>query len=125
MESPQGKELYFTRPGSPGLWRRSLIGKNTHREPELVIPDLMPQDRWNWRLVTAGDTLDSIAWVMRVQDSAFLMVHQLETGESSFLAELPGLAGSGLAISPIGDEIIFARTDNMAGDLMLVEGVFR
>jgi len=62
---------------------------------------------------------------MRVQDSAFLMIHHLQKGESSFLTELPGLAGSGLALSPAADEIIFARTDNMVGDLMLVEGVFR
>jgi len=62
---------------------------------------------------------------MRLQDSAFLMIKQPETEESSFVTELPGLAGSGLAISPTGDEIIFARTGPMAGDLMLVEGVFR
>jgi len=66
--------------------------------------------------------VERIAWVMRVQDSAFLMFHQRATGESSFLTELPGLAGSGLALSPGGNEIIYARTDNMAGDLMLVEG---
>jgi len=125
MESPQGQELYFTRPGHPGLWRMPLQGEKTVAEPELVIPDLMHQDRWNWRLVSAADSVERIAWVMRVQDSAFLMFYQPATGESSFLTELPGLAGSGLALSPAGDEIIYARTDNMAGDLMLVEGVFR
>ena len=122
-ESPSGLELYFTRPGRPGLWRLSLDEEKASTEPELIIPDLMHQDRRNWRLVGDGDTVKHIAWVMRVQASAFLMIHDLAQGESSFLTELPGLAGSGLALSPEGDEIIYARTDNMAGDLMLVEGL--
>jgi hypothetical protein len=122
MESPSGQELYFTRPGRPGLWRVALVEGKPAGEPELIIPDLKHQDRRNWRLVSDGSTIERIAWVMRVQDSAFLMFHLLATGESSFLTELPGLAGSGLALSPGGNEIIFARTDNMAGDLMLVEG---
>ncbi len=122
MESPSGQELYFTRPGRSGLWRVALVEGKPAGEPELIIPDLRGQDRRNWRLVVEGSTVERIAWVMRVQDSAFLMFHFLATGESSFLTELPGLAGSGLALSPGGNEIIYARTDNMAGDLMLVEG---
>ncbi len=125
MESPDGRELYFTRPGRPGLWRRVFQGKLVAIEPELVIPDLMHQDRWNWRLVTANDKIQRIAWVMRVQDSAFLMFYDPVAGDSSFLTELPGMAGPGLALSPAGDEIIYARTENMAADLMLLEGFFR
>ena len=94
-------------------------------EPEIVIPDLMPQDRWNWRLISEGDMVQRIAWVMRVQESAFLMFFDQAAKESSFLTELPGLAGPGLAMSPDGDEILYARTENMAADLMLLEGVFR
>ncbi|MCK9996920.1 MAG: PD40 domain-containing protein, partial [Candidatus Krumholzibacteria bacterium] len=117
-ESPSGQELYFTRPGRPGLWRVAL---NNSAEPDLIIPDLSHQDRRNWRLMGDGNTVQRIAWVMRVQGSAFLMFHDLATGESSFLTELPGLAGSGLALAPGGNEIIYARTDNMAGDLMFME----
>jgi hypothetical protein len=119
-ESPSGQELYFTRPGRPGLWRVAL---DESAQPELIIPGLSHQDRRNWRLVGEGGTVERIAWVMRVQGSAFLMFHDLATGESSFLTELPGLAGAGLALAPGGDEIIYARTDNMAGDLMLFEGL--
>ncbi len=120
-ESPSGHELYFTRPGRPGLWHVALQGAKASAEPELIIPGLGHQDRRNWRLVGDGSAVEWIAWVMRVQGSAFLMFHDLATGESSFLTELPGLAGSGLALSPDGDEIIYPRTDNMAGDLMLLE----
>ena len=124
-ESPDGRELYFTRPGRPGLWRRVYKGKPAAIEPQLVIPDLMYQDRWNWRLINEGDKVQRVAWVMRIQDSAFLMFFDPATEESSFLTELPGMAGPGLALSPGGDEIIYARTENMAADLMLLEGVFR
>ncbi len=119
-ESPSGQELYFTRPDRPGLWRVAL---NESAKPELIIPDLSHRDRRNWRLVGDGSTVERIAWVMRVQGSAFLMFHDMATGESSFLTELPGLAGSGLALAPGGDEIIYARTDNMAGDLMLFKNL--
>jgi Tol biopolymer transport system component/DNA-binding winged helix-turn-helix (wHTH) protein len=119
-ESPSGQELYFTRPDRPGLWRVAL---NESAEPELIIPNLSHQDRRNWRLVSDGNTVERIAWVMRVQGSAFLMFYDLAAGESSFLTELPGLAGSGLALASGGDEFIYARTDNIAGDLMLLEGL--
>lgn len=121
-ESPDGSTLYFTRPGFHGLWRKDLVGTGTGAEPELIIPDLLHQDRRNWRLIGGENSGLRIAWVMRVQDSVFLMFHDLASGESSFLSELPGLAGSGLALSPDGIEIIYARTDNMSADLMLLEG---
>jgi Tol biopolymer transport system component len=121
-ESPDGMTLYFTRPGISGLWRMELGETNSPGKPEMVIPDLLPQDRRNWRLAGSGKAVDSIAWVMRVQEGAFLMFHDLETGESSFLSELPGLAGAGLAVSPSGNEIIYAWTENMSADLMLLEG---
>ncbi len=121
-ESSSGEELFFTRPGLPGLWRQQAGEPSA--EPELIISDLAHQDRRNWRYVRGSAPPGKIAWVMRVQDSAFLMFHDLGAGESSFLAELPGLVSAGLALSPGGDEVVFARTENMAGDLMLLEGAF-
>ncbi len=121
-ESSDGKMLYFTRPGISGLWRLALSGGGSGTEAELVIPDLLSQDRRNWRLVGDKNQGNRIAWVLRVQNSAFLMFHDLTSGESSILSELPGLAGSGLALSPGGQDIIYARTDNMSADLMLLEG---
>ncbi|MEN8008280.1 MAG: winged helix-turn-helix domain-containing protein [Candidatus Krumholzibacteriota bacterium] len=121
-ESPDGRTLYFTRPGVSGLWRLDLGEDNPGAEAELIIPELLHQDRRNWRLVGDENSKNRIAWVMRVQNSAFLMFHDLTTGESSFLSELPGLAGPGLTLSPGGNDIIYARTDNMSADLMLLEG---
>lgn len=122
QESPTGTELFFTVPGRPGLWKQGLKLGNSVGKPELVIPDLLHQDRRNWRLVVEEGRVARVAWVMRVQNNAFMMFHDLETESSSFVTELPGLAGPGLALSPGGSDIIYARTDNMAGDLMLLEG---
>jgi Tol biopolymer transport system component/DNA-binding winged helix-turn-helix (wHTH) protein len=122
QESPAGDQLYFTVPGRPGLWMMGLDGEKSPKEPEIIIPDLLHQDRRNWRLMNEEGAVARIAWVMRVQNNAFLMLYDPETGESSFLTELPGLAGPGLALAPDGNAIVYARTENMAGDLMLLEG---
>jgi len=122
LESPSGGELYFTMPGLAGIWRQELKEGRLEGEPLLIVPGLMPQDSRNWRLVTEMGTVTKIAWIMRIQDSSFLMFYDPAAGDSDFFTELPGLAGSGLALAPDGDEIIYARTENMAGDLMLLEG---
>ena len=54
-----------------------------------------------------------------------LMSHDLAADISLPVTDLPGLAGSGLAIGPSGTPILYPRTGNFAGDLMLVEGYFR
>ena len=63
----------------------------------------------------------TIAWVLRTSGGAFLVFQDIETGESSILAELPDLAESGLSISPDGMTILYTRTRAHEGDLMLLE----
>ena len=102
--------LYFLRPGRRGLWRDAGAG-----EPELVVPDLAFRDLRNW------DLLDGrIAWVLRNAGRAFLVFQDLESGESSIVAELPDLAEAGLGISPAGRTVFFTRTRAGEGDLMLL-----
>lgn len=109
-----GRTFYFTRPDRPGLWRRRIGGRIA---PELVLADLQPRDRFNWRL--AGDR---ILWVLRDGGMAFLMEYGLRSGQSVMLAELPGLHGSGLAMAPEGDVFVYPRWGEMAGDLMFIAG---
>jgi Tol biopolymer transport system component/DNA-binding winged helix-turn-helix (wHTH) protein len=117
QESADGRLLYFTRPGRAGLWRLQLDGgiAAAAAVPELVIAELAGQDRHNWTL-SGG----RIYWVLRSAGSAILAEYDPATGRSSFLTEMPRFAGNGLGASPAGDAIIFARTGDMAGDLMLV-----
>ena len=81
--------------------------------PETVVPALAPVDRDNWRL--AGD---AIVWVMRAGGQAFLMNHDLESGNSSIITDLPGFAGTGLAVAPDGSAVIYPRLGAAEGDLM-------
>jgi Tol biopolymer transport system component len=116
-ESPDGRFLYFTRPDRPGLWRLPTASRQTPpQSPQLVLADLQDRDRSNWRLLEGR-----IAWVMRAGGAAILAFYDLETGRNSMVADLPGLGGSGLAVSPDGMTILYARTGDVAADLMLLE----
>lgn len=109
--SADGKDLYHVRPGMAGIWRLAL--DDPSRTPRLVIPDLASTDRGNWALADGV-----LFWVLRSGNSAILGQHDPATGRTSFITDLPGFAGSGLGISPAGDTIFFARTGEIAGDLM-------
>jgi len=112
-ESSDGSVLYYTRTDRPGLWRKSLSEPS---EPELVLSELLHQDRLNWVLLD-----EQIYWVMRMAGSAFLVIDDLETGRSQWVGDLPDFAGSGLTVAPDGHSILYGRTGEMAGDLMLLE----
>jgi Tol biopolymer transport system component/DNA-binding winged helix-turn-helix (wHTH) protein len=112
-ESSAGSALFHTRPGLAGLWRQDLAGAD---EPVLEIPGLLESDRDAWRLADGG-----IRWVMRAGGRAVLMHHDLATGRSLPLAELPGFTGGSLAVSRSGDIVLFTRAGEVAGDLMLLE----
>jgi dipeptidyl aminopeptidase/acylaminoacyl peptidase len=112
-ESFAGPSLFHTRPGLAGLWRQNLAGAD---EPVLEIPGLLESDRSAWRLTEGG-----IHWVMRAGGRAVLMHHDLATGRSLPLAELPDFATGTLAVSRGGDAVLFTRAGEAAGDLMLLE----
>lgn len=112
--SPDGKSLYHLRPGMAGLWR-STIGRSGEDTVELILPELANADRHNWLVHQ-----DNVYWVLRSAGRAILVEYNLETERSSFITDLPGFSGSGLGISPAGDSFLFARTSEMAGDLILL-----
>lgn len=117
QESPDGAYLYFTRPVRPGLWRLPLgEGAEVSREPELILADLTQQDRFNWVVRE-----DRIAWVVRYGNTAYLAWYDLASGRSVPMTALPGLAASGLAISPGLESILYTRAGRFTGDLLLVE----
>ncbi len=109
--SSLGGFLYFTRPTIEGLWRQTLEGA----EPELIIPNLLPADRANWRL--SGD---HIAWVERIAGAPYLMWLDLETGTSSMVADLPGLATGGISVAPDGGAFLYVQGTVVAADIMLL-----
>ena len=81
----------------------------------VMVNGLDPLDRHNWRL-----TDEAVYWVLRSGGRAFLMVHILAGGMDRFVTDLPGFAGTGLAVSPDGNEILYPRSGAAQGDLMLI-----
>ncbi|MFT5784120.1 MAG: Tol biopolymer transport system component/DNA-binding winged helix-turn-helix (wHTH) protein [Candidatus Krumholzibacteriia bacterium] len=114
QEDATGRVLYFTRPDRAGLWRSQIGGRVT---PELVLPEILPDDQFNWRLLG-----DKVVWVHRTRGTALLYEYDLALDQSVLLAELAGYQGPGLAIAPSGNTFLYPKTGAAAGDLMLVKG---
>jgi hypothetical protein len=97
--------LYQVRADAP----RSVSG------PGATVNGLDPLDRRNWRL-----TRGALAWVLRSGGQAYLMIHELGTDRDVFMTDLPGFTGTGLAVAPDGDEVLYTRAGAAEGDLMLL-----
>ena len=83
--------------------------------PGVTVTGLDPLDRHNWRVASGA-----VFWVLRTGGRAFLMVHDLAGGNDEFMTDLPGFAGTGLAVAPDGLEILYPRSGAAEGDLMLI-----
>jgi Tol biopolymer transport system component len=105
--------VYFSRDTAEGIWRQKLGGK-----PELVVPDLEPEDCSNWVLAK-----DRIWYVQRpVRGPVNLASHgYLAGGDGQRVTALPMLSyKSGLGLTPEG-RILIAQVVSDESDLMLLE----
>jgi Tol biopolymer transport system component/DNA-binding winged helix-turn-helix (wHTH) protein len=104
--------VYFSRDFTPGLWRQRPGGK-----PELVVPDLEPEDCSNWQIGK-----DRIWYVQRPERGPVnLASHDFTAGgEGQKLAPLPMLSyKTGLGLTPDG-KILIAQVVSNESDLMLL-----
>lgn len=104
--------VYFSRETADGIWRQKPGGK-----PELVVPDLEPEDCSNWILAK-----DRIWYVQRPdRGPPNLAVHSYATGgEGQKLQSLPMLSyKTGLGLTPDG-KILLAEVVSNEADLMLL-----
>jgi dipeptidyl aminopeptidase/acylaminoacyl peptidase len=113
--SDDGKHLYYTKVGEPGLWRRGLTVDSSE---ERVIADLTPVDWNNW--VVTGD---AIFYVRRPAEAMpELMRFAVASQESHLVRALPRLLyKSGLWISADERELIATIVVRAESDLALVE----
>ena len=104
--------LYFSRDFYAGLWRLKPGGK-----PELVVPDLQPEDCTNWHLAR-----DRIWYVQRpVRGVPWLASHPFTAGSAGQkLTPLPMLSyKTELGLTPDG-KILMAQVVSDESDLMLL-----
>lgn len=117
-EAADGGFLYFTRPGCAGLWRAPLVDGAVPADagdPQPFIAELAGQDRRNWLLGP-----QEILWVIRSGGVPILARRDLAGGPDAFITELSRWSGAGLGASPDGDAVIFPRTGDITGDLLLL-----
>jgi len=98
-----------------GLFFVSTDAPRAIRGPGALVNGLDPLDLHNWRIASGA-----IYWVLRSGGRAFLMVHDLAGGTDVFMTDLPGFAGTGLAVEPAGGEVLYPRSGTAEGDLMLL-----
>ena len=104
--------VYFSRETAEGIWRQKPGGK-----PELVVPDLEPEDCSNWILAK-----DRIWYVQRPdRGPPNLAMHGYAAGgEGRKLIPLPMLSyKTGLGLTPDG-KILLAEVVSNEADLMLL-----
>lgn len=104
--------VYFSRDWTSGLWRLKPGGK-----PELVVPDLEPEDCSNWRIGR-----DRIWYVQRPERGpVYLASHGFAAGgDGQRLAALPKLSyKSGIGLTSDG-KLLIAEVVSEESDLMLL-----
>lgn len=115
FESMDGDVLYFSKYGTPGLWRISTEGgAETH-----LLDDLTISDWGNWTVGEAG-----IYYVGRAGTTPTLNLFDPATREVKLLRRFDGPALShepGLTLSPDGTWLLYARADRVESDIVLVE----
>ncbi len=111
-----GETLFYTRPDQRGLWRQSLTEAS---EATDMLPNLSPSDWGSW--VVQNDT---IYFLERTPNGAFISAHDLTTGATTRLATptqwIPQNKAN-LTISPDGRTLIYSQSDQRESDIMLIE----
>jgi len=120
--SVDGSQLYYTRVGMPGIWRRdaaALVRTTTdNNADERVVADLTPVDWNNWLVAS------SAIWYVRRAPSAEpeLMRYDLAARTTRAVRALPGLLyKSGLWVSADERELIATVVLTAESDVHIVE----
>jgi Tol biopolymer transport system component len=118
-ESADGKQLFYSKPGMRGLWRRPREDwrKGTASGSEaLLIAELEPQDGANW-----APSSDGIYFVRRPADGTPTLSLFDHAGSSAtdIVALSPSFEGWGFDLSPDGTQLIFSELTAQESDLRL------
>jgi Tol biopolymer transport system component len=118
-ESPDGQTLYYSRPGSPGLWAMPLgegLRQTSEAEAHLVLETSVMADWSGMVIVDKG-----IYYILGQDHPAMLYYYDFATGDSKELASIPGYLGYHLSVSADGKYLLYERSERFEQDLVLVE----
>jgi Tol biopolymer transport system component/DNA-binding winged helix-turn-helix (wHTH) protein len=112
-ESPDGRELLYSRIDRPGIWRRPLSGAAGE---SVAAAGLAPGDWGSW---TA--TGDGIYYLDRATDPPVVQLLRAGARRPVQVAALPDLAWSGFALSPDRRSLLYARAGRRECDIVRIE----
>jgi Tol biopolymer transport system component/DNA-binding winged helix-turn-helix (wHTH) protein len=113
IESPDGKEIFYTKQQEAGLWRLQAGGKET-----MILDSLEPADSLNWAVTAKG-----IYFIQRKAAALPAIVFfDLNRRKTRLIAPLGNSQGYyGLSISPDGQWVLYSQLDRNESDIMLLE----
>lgn len=116
FEGLDGKFLYYTKDRCvPGIWRMPTAGG-----PEELVTDYHQAGRWRyWRVADRG-----IYFATGTSDGPLLEFFNFATQQTMEVFRLvrgPEKYIPGLAVSPDGRSVLYARMDHSGSDIMMVE----
>ena len=114
QESEDGTRLYYTKPGRPGIWERTIKnGRETH-----LLQDLIADPWGNW-----GVWGNHLFVLDHTEDHRFPLIrYDLDTRRVTWSRELDSAPDNlGFTISPDGQSIVYTRQDRTESDLLLLQ----
>jgi Tol biopolymer transport system component/DNA-binding winged helix-turn-helix (wHTH) protein len=113
-ESPDGRALYFTRAGAPGIWRQAAEGGPASR----VVAALAPEDWANWEVGADGLYFRELCAEHKEPSVVFLA---FGSSQPVHLAPLSEQGWSGFSVAPDGSWLVYPRVDRHTCDIRLIE----
>jgi Tol biopolymer transport system component len=113
-ESPDGRVLYFTRAGEPGIWRQEADDGPASR----VVAELAPEDWANWEVGADGLYFRELCAEHKEPTVVFLA---FGSTQPVHLAPLPEQGWSGFSVAPDGSWLVYPRIDRHTCDIRLIE----
>jgi Tol biopolymer transport system component len=119
LESPDGKNILYTKTNSPGIFRRSLQSDPVKNPEEVIVPDY-------WRVGQLGGYVPVPGGIYYVSGDAqgrpgpFRYFDYASHRSMDVAPAVPGL-GRGFSVSPDRRTLAFAATSEVGGDLLSLE----
>jgi Tol biopolymer transport system component/DNA-binding winged helix-turn-helix (wHTH) protein len=112
VESADGSSLFYSKAGVPGIWKMPLSGGEETRVLD------QPDSWFDWAL--AGNGIYFISYSKKASFTAILEFYEFATHSIIPISTLDK-PSQGLAVSPGGKSIVYARVESSESNIMLVK----
>jgi Tol biopolymer transport system component len=119
VESPDGKFLFYTRRGLPGLWTVPVDGG----EEKLLLRELQWQNSRNWAVREDGIYFLFCEGLLPAERQCFVRRHRFNTGAVDTVLRLGNvsLKNAGCSLSPGGESLLVVQRAAAETDIAMVK----